>query len=226
MELSLISKPTADELRKIEDQVQACSSALAGSDVEEWLLEERSLEAASIASARLGLVTDKVARDYPDLRYRVGMLTIPYLSPSGKVLDFRFRNMTPGADAKYLGRTGSSVRLYNYPDLNRAVDTLHLTEGELDALTLSQAGFPALGIPGAQSVSELLLEPVMEFYRVILWADTDEAGEALADTLKLAMRQCLVARLPEAYKDVSEMYALEGQEGLEDVYQRTIRQGG
>jgi hypothetical protein len=118
-----------------------------------------------------------------------GMITIPYLV-AGQVVTIRGRTW-PQVDgdwetwehgrydapkAKYKTLGGSRARLYNSDVVwdNREVS---LCEGEFDALVLTQAGFPAVGAPGAQS-----WQPEWDDYfdglrRVWLVYDRDPAGE-------------------------------------------------
>lgn len=51
-----------------------------------------------------------------------------------------------------------------------------LCEGEIDAITATVCGFPAVGISGANAWEEHFREPFLGFETVYLFADGDDAG--------------------------------------------------
>ena len=77
-----------------------------------------------------------------------GML-IPYHNLDGSESGFyRVRLATPKGDMKYTQKQGSGVHIYIPKGIERGIDTLGIVEGEKKALSLTEAGFPTLGISG------------------------------------------------------------------------------
>lgn len=91
-------------------------------------------------------------------RFKLGFdgerLTIPYLTPTG--VWFIKRRCVADHDckaercSKYLNPEGANLRLYNAQTLLRA-DRVVITEGELDAVVVEQAGANCVGYPGAEA---------------------------------------------------------------------------
>ncbi len=73
---------------------------------------------------------------------------------------------------------------------------LVVTEGEFDAMAVHQAtGLAAVSLPnGANSLPEVILEPLRSVPELVLWTDADAAGQACATKLaaRLGHRRCLV----------------------------------
>jgi DNA primase len=141
-----------------------------------------------------------------------GRLSIPYLTPAGCV-GFKFRSLD-GAEPKYLAPAGQEVRLFNAGDLLAGTPTVVLCEGELDAVVVSGVlGVPAVGVPGANSWKrhwDLLLEP---FERVVVAADGDDAGQAMAEKVRGHVPQVVVAVMPDGH-DASSVLVEFGEDEL------------
>ncbi|MGD9685786.1 MAG: toprim domain-containing protein [Desulfobacter sp.] len=93
------------------------------------------------------------------------------------------------------------------PDSSR---TVVLTEGEIDAMTMHQYGFPALSVPfgggkaGKQQWIETEFPNLERFEEIILALDQDEEGQRAVEEIvnRLGRHRCRVATLP--FKDVNE----------------------
>jgi DnaB-like helicase C terminal domain/DNA primase catalytic core, N-terminal domain/Toprim-like len=118
-----------------------------------------------------------------------GMITLPY-HVAGQVVTIRGRSW-PYTEAdwgtwefgryqppkhKYKTLGGSRARLFN-TDATWANKTVALCEGEFDALVLNQAGFPAVGAPGAQSWQDEWDGYFTGMRRIWCIYDRDPAGE-------------------------------------------------
>jgi hypothetical protein len=93
----------------------------------------------------------------------------------------------PGGDAgrcpKFLGDAGVEITLYNAGATLTAGPVLFLTEGEPDTWAIETlAGFPAVGIPGAQAwkAHPYWARVFVNFPLLILPSDGDDAGDQLA----------------------------------------------
>ena len=86
---------------------------------------------------------------------------------------------------------------YNIRILNGEPGPVYLCEGVIDTLTLIEAGFPAVGVPGAANFKPSWV-PLFRNKSVYVVFDADAAGEAgAARTLSLLTAQCIEShRLP------------------------------
>lgn len=131
-----------------------------------------------------------------------GRMTIPYIVRDG-VLQIKYRclnekheaNGKHDCSAKYLYEAGCDTHLFNARALIGAGDLVLLTEGEMDAIAVSQAtGLPVIGYPGVTSWKpfyRLCFEGVQE---IIVLADGDDPGRKSAKQVaeKLGMNARVV----------------------------------
>ena len=131
-----------------------------------------------------------VEGDYWATRYRIALTG-----------DDRFKWET-GASAKTLLYGARWFPLWR----QRGVQTVLLVEGESDALTLWQAGVPAVGVPGAGSLSDQNAK-LLDGFDVVLWREPDEGGN---DLLELAQNlfgdRLRVLTPPDGVKDPSDFW--------------------
>ncbi len=130
----------------------------------------------------------------------------------GRVHAIKGRCLLTKAEAKERGvsrfvMTERAQIFYNQEILKSTRD-LYLCEGEIDTLTLLQAGYPTVGIPGTGSFKESWFDLLMG-KRVVLCLDSDPAGcEAsayLAEEFSKRGIAHLKLDLPSG-KDVNECY--------------------
>lgn len=175
-------------------------------------LESRGFTEQVAQQFRLGVVTSPLVGHE---RYR-GRLAIPYLTPAGPV-NFRFRCLeqhgcSEAGHGKYLGLEGLETNLYNVGDLKKTGDGVAVCEGELDAITLSMSGIPAVAVPGASSWKKHYRLCLEDFTRVYAFGDADDAGKSLNKKLIESVRAVPV-RLPKG-EDCNSLYLKEGPDGL------------
>lgn len=174
-------------------------------------LAARGIDRDAATGFRLGLVTDP---DPAHQRY-MGRLSIPFITPTGVVyMRFRCLEDHPKCDdhGKYEGIAGDSTHLYNVSALHVAGDTIVVTEGELDALISTEAGVPAVGVPGATNWKPFYYRLFDDYERVILVGDGDSAGREFVATLARNLGNSIRRPMPEGY-DVNS-YVLE--HGVDD----------
>lgn len=89
-----------------------------------------------------------------------------------------------------------------------------ITEGELDALSVSQVQnnkWPVVSLPdGAGNAPKAIKEALpwlSKFEKIVLWFDNDEAGREAVDKVKLLLPpgRCYITWAPEGYKDASDL---------------------
>jgi DNA primase len=177
-------------------------------------LEGRGIDRHLAGTFRLGVVRDP----FPEHKRFEGFLAIPYLDHASKALTLRFRCIEEHdhrafGHGKYMSSSGDPARVFNIRAIHQADDVIHVTEGELDAITLNKVGLPAIAIPGAtgwRSHHRLMLAG---FSRVYVWGDPDDAGVAFTQKVTSSLRRAKGVRLADG-KDVNETYLAGGANAL------------
>lgn len=141
------------------------------------------------------------------------MLAIPYLDKDRRALQLRFRCLEDhdhraAFHGKYNSLTGDPVRMYHVPAIHRAVDEIHVCEGELDAVILNQLGLPAVAIPGAVLWRGHHRIMLAGFNRVWVWGDPDDAGADFTNKVTRSLRQAKGVVLRSG--DVTDTYLKSG----------------
>jgi DNA primase len=172
-------------------------------------LGSRGITEETARTFRLGFVGSPEVGHEP----YVGKLSIPYLTPAGSI-DIRFRSLgIDTAGPKYLSRPGASTHIYNINALNRDDDALIVCEGELDTVVATQAGFTAVGLPGANNWKPFYSRVLADWDKVILLCDGDNAGREMAKNLSRELDNVFPVFMPEG-QDVNDVYLQEGADGL------------
>lgn len=146
-----------------------------------YLREERGLEEKTIEYFELGVVGSS-DEDYGNLE---GYLSVPYITPCSMAdwdmnyVDIRFRRGPDMSEfaPKYRTRPGHPTRIFNTRALANPGEYIAICEGEVDAMTLWQAGIPAVGIPGVKAWKPYYNRIFSGFEKVIIVADGDEAKD-------------------------------------------------
>ena len=176
-------------------------------------LETRGLASShAIETLRFGVVRSP----RPEHMRMAGRLAIPYIGPKGNVYAMVFRciedhDCKEVGCPKYLALDGER-RMFNTRALVAPTNYLFVTEGELDAATLTVCGWPAVGIPGANAWKPHYGRMMAGFQSVILFADGDDAGDKLAHAFRRALPS--VGRVIICESDVNDTFTRQGKEGL------------
>lgn len=126
-----------------------------------------------------------------DLGYDIGRdaVTIPVRTMNGELLGVVRRYLDPDADVRYRYPKRFHKREHLFASwmvaADQSIDTVALTEGAIDTITLWQWGVPAMAIYGSD-VSELQLRALrrLGITKVQLFFDNDKPGQNI-------VRQCL-----------------------------------
>ena len=171
-------------------------------------LQSRGITEQTARMFRLGFVKD------PEIGHEpyAGKLAIPYLTPSG-VIDIRFRSLNNDGGPKYMSRPGATTHIFNINALSNDADCLTICEGELDTVVATQAGFNAVGLPGANNWKSFYARVLADWSKVILLCDGDNAGREMAKNLSRELENVFPVFMPEG-KDVNDVYLAEGADGL------------
>lgn len=181
-------------------------------------LEGRGITEDTAVTARLGVVDEPIHGD-GDAAYN--RLAIPFITRSG-VVDLRYRclrdhDCTETGCPKYLGRPGSSLRIYGVDALVRAGESIAVTEGEIDSLILNQLDYDAVGLPGAESWKRHWHRLFEDFSRIVVFGDGDAAGHRFIKKMMDEFPQTVEGvQLPDG-EDVNSMFLLEGSEYFEHI---------
>jgi DNA primase len=171
-------------------------------------LQSRGITQQTAVMFRLGFVRE------PEMGHEpyVGKLAIPYITPTG-VIDIRFRSLNSDGGPKYMSRPGATTHIYNIGALGNDSDVLAICEGELDTVVATQAGFSAVGLPGANNWKSFYNRVLADWSKVILLCDGDNAGREMAKHLSRELDNVFPVFMPEG-QDVNDVYLTEGAEGL------------
>ena len=181
------------------------------SQVAEYLINDRKLTQETIDLFQIGEAGS--------------VIFFPYIK-DGETVMLKQDSIRRGKDGKrlkedYVGPTSSNQKpiLFGWQALKGDVRRIIITEGEIDAMTWTQLGQPALSVPfgGGTGAKHQWLENELDdlemFDEVILAFDNDEAGDAAAKDLinRIGQHRCRVIEdMP--CKDVNEAL----QRGLVD----------
>jgi len=134
------------------------------------------------------------------------------------IINIKYRSF----DKKFHQEKDSDKICFNYNDL---LDTeqIVIVEGEIAALTVSQAGFKVISMPEGgfkgKAGSKLnwydkSYDQLDKIQRVILALDRDEVGQNTQNELarRIGAEKCYIARMPEDCKDMNEVLMKYGEQ--------------
>lgn len=211
MELSKLQPLSVSQAQTLEEQTTRYEDGLTV-EARDYL-EARGVGWEAVAGHRLGVVADPA----PGHERFKGMLAIPYLSKDGEPWDIRFACMvkhdhSEHYHAKYNTQKDKPARIYNVKAIHQAADVIHITEGEMDCLTLGECGLLAVAMPGANAWQSHYRRALAGFSKVVVWPDVDEAGAEFYSKISQAMNNTVAVKLP--FGDVNDVFVKLGAEGL------------
>lgn len=150
-----------------------------------------------------------------------GNVVFPYYE-NGELVLVKFRKPEPynGKGPKSWREAGGKDVFWGMDDCDPALP-LVIVEGEIDALTLDEAGVPnVVSVPnGAQSLEcvDNCWEWLENFSEIIIWPDNDEPGHEMAQKLikRLGEWRCKIVQ--SAYKDANDHLLAEGKDSVLDA---------
>lgn len=211
--------PPPEQKAFFEQAASQYQRDLAADTAAQAYLAARGIGQQAAATYRLGVLHNPLL-GHEQFR---GRLAIPYITPHG-VVTFTFRclqnhvckdTITGRAPdgkeyrcKKYRAPSGMDRTLYNVLAFRQDSDTIYVCEGEIDALTLSICGFPAVAIPGVKQWKDHFTKCFTEYTQVFVVADGDEAGYQLGSFLAKEIGARAVR--PQAGSDCNSIYAKGG----------------
>jgi DNA primase len=219
---------SAAQRKFFEQAATQYQSDLAADTAAQAYLMTRGLGPDAAATFRLGVVRAPLAGHE---NYR-GRLCIPYLTPAG-VVNLRFRcsephvcdqtvlwtddKGKPHTCTKYLSVEGAGTNLFNVLDLKKDSPFICVTEGEIDAMSLSLAGLPAVGVPGVETWQKHFSRCLEDFETIYAFGDGDRAGGKFSNFLARETRARPI-RMP-AGEDCNSLYVKGGADALRRLLQ-------
>lgn len=171
------------------------------SRVREWL-QSRGLEDRTIDAFKVG----------EQLREGKAYAVLPYLR-DGELVNVKYRNPDDKKDMRQEG--GAEPCLFGWHLIEPRARTVAICEGEIDAMTLWQAGIPALSVnagAGNHQWIENDWERLERFSEILVTFDSDEAGEKGAKEVirRLGIERCKKLTFPA--KDANQ-WLMDGASG-------------
>lgn len=170
-------------------------------------LDERGLSLELADAELLGYVDDPL----PGQEQFRGRLSIPYVTRAGCV-NLKFRAIEETGAPKYLNLAGFETNIYGVESFFQAKDFICVTEGEIDRLSLLEAGLPAVGFPGVKSWKPFYRRCFDDFPVIYAFCDGDEPGRDFGSFLAREVKARPI-HLPDG-EDVNSMLVQEGPEWL------------
>ena len=205
------------EMRTVASEMY--HQCLKGSPAEDYLTERGLMDGAE--QFQLGYVrTPAPGHDDKFL----GMLSIPYSTPSG-VVGFKFRRIQ-GDGKKYLAPAGQKMHIFNVQSLIDAIEEVLIVEGELDAIAATLAGHPAIAIGGTNGWRSIFGRCLDGVGKVIITTDNDKKedgtnpGQDLAKKLAEEIPNGIRVSLPYG-EDVNSTILNYGAQHFTDLVKAT-----
>lgn len=190
-------------------------ASLAGSPAEAYLEQRGILGAAE--KFLLGYVTEPAPGHEDRIKHH---LSIPYITEAG-VVGFKFRRID-GGDPKYMIPTGQKHHLYNVNAILHAVSQVLVVEGEIDAISATISGHPAVAVAGVNAWKPHFARCFDGIGTVIIATDNDakedgsNPGQDLARRLQDAIPQAVRVSLPPD-SDINSIITTQGAQALTDL---------
>jgi DNA primase len=206
-----------EQRASLASKVSSYQQQLAVDTAAQAYLTKRGIDPATAQRFALGVATSPLAGDE---RFQ-GRLVLPYLTPSGPVgLQFRCIQQHDCKEAgckKYLKPSGQEGHLFNVAALKADSPFLVIAEGEIDTITWSMCGVPAVGLSGVKAWKKHFRYCLEDFAVIYSSADPDEAGRGLNDLLA---REVRAIPLDMKGGDVNDHFRAGGREAVLSLLSR------
>lgn len=160
------------------------------------------------------------------LKFKVGRnaegtaLHFPFFDATGEILQMgKFLIPATATAERDIWSEGSSKVLFGKQTVEAKGGELYITEGEMDAMSMHDMGYPAVSVPfGAKCDAkdgtnpneewiELDYEWLECFSRIYLCFDRDDKGESAAKSIvkRLGLERTYLVEMPEGCKDANDV---------------------
>lgn len=181
-------------------------------------LQGRGISPDTAERMRLGHVSAPASAGHEQY---MGRLVIPSLGHDSTPYALRFRcieehSCKEAGHSKYLGMGGQETRLFNVRAVHEAGDTISITEGEIDAITLEQCGYHAVGVTGANAWKRHHPRMFAGFRRIFVFGDGDKAGKQFTKEVSVSLPVSTVITM-DAGEDVNSVYVNGGKAAIDKL---------
>lgn len=137
-------------------------------------------------------------------------IVLPWYDKSGKLVNIKFRSIRGKHFWYYRG--GQPVKQHVYGlhiVIRKGAKRVYIVESEIDAMTLWQAGYPAIALGGAVMTDrqrELILQAGIE--EIVIATDNDKAGQLIAKSINDHLNGYVIIynlKIPDHAKDVNDL---------------------
>ena len=149
-----------------------------------------------------------------------GELAIP-IYKNGELINYKFRTLPPKKkDFKHV--KGSEMWIFNDVGIEegKKIGEICITEGEIDAISVYQAGFKnVISVTNGTQSTGLWIEKLDEIKKIFINFDNDEAGKAGALKLaeRLGIEKCINVVTPSPYKDANDFFLKESPQAYKNL---------
>jgi hypothetical protein len=192
-------------LSKWQKQEDALTNSDAGL---KWLSSERGIGPGTAQRLHLGFIQNIgpwAGQDGADIADK-GWIGFPSVE-GDEVVSIKFRSLERKKPGGFARRPKMATALFNAEAVS-PFDAVYLVEGEIDCLTLEQAGFRSVSVPSAGTkLTPEMKDTLMQAECVILAGDMDPTGSSYMEKLlkELGERTYLL-KWPEPFKDSNEFF--------------------
>jgi DNA primase len=199
--------------RQIVEQAQETLHSQQGQRAMRYLLEQRSLSAATILDAKLGYIPGHYLawQTIHGLNVPCG-ITIPW-EACGALWGIKVRRAA--GEQRYQQVAGGNIKgcLYLADDIQPGMPIL-LTEGEFDALIARQAGVElisaaAIGSAANKRINRRWFTTFVSAPNILICMDADQAGEGAAAQISSLSQAARCVQVPQG-KDLNDFYLIAG----------------
>jgi twinkle protein len=154
----------------------------------------------------------------PNAQTEIPVLCFNYYR-NDELVNIKYR----GAQRDFRLNKSSELIFYNL-DAIKDLDTCVIVEGEVDALSMYEAGiYNVISVPNGASNGKIQLkyldncyEYFVDMRKIIIATDNDNAGKSLKEELarRLGKERCFEIQYPENCKDANDVLKLHGKQAL------------
>jgi KaiC/GvpD/RAD55 family RecA-like ATPase/5S rRNA maturation endonuclease (ribonuclease M5) len=212
-EATIISAPMKVEPKSKNNQIPRVleyhQELLSDKETLSYLINTRKINVDTIQKYKLGIVNMQP----PNWDSITKFLCIPHFFKNS-LMNAKFRSLPP-AKKGFTRIPGAASILFNYDNIDVTKQYIYVCEGELDAITLAQAGESnVVSITvGAKSFNPDWFDLLNPFKIIYIVLDNDLAGQEGANTLadRLGRDKCYNVLLPksinnESVKDINDYF--------------------
>ena len=149
-----------------------------------------------------------------------GELAIP-IYKNGELINYKFRTLPPKKkDFKHI--KGAEMWIFNDIGIEegKKIGEICITEGEIDTISVYQAGFKnVISVTNGSESTGLWIEKLNEIKKIFINFDNDDAGKkgALKLAERLGIEKCINVVTPSPYKDANEFFLKESPQAYKSL---------